>query len=251
MGQAFDRDGNVLGEAYGDSKREVFDKLTSEFKNAHEIRIRSAETSAEAPDDPVRAFLARERFEREHGGTSTPMPQYQCHKKVWALKIKDLLDPTVDGNESDGSFILVPAEEGYAPFRVSRSYVQKHNPERGGYFVQYEDGYTSFSPALAFETGYTLAGQHRLSDFGGKAPYDPPRAAPERLSLENIEQAFHYQEWSPDQVRRGHAVTEMLIAAAKVILLNVPECPTRTRALNCLVDSRMLANSAITHDGRF
>lgn len=43
MGQAFDRDGNVLGEATGDSKKEVFDKLTAEFKNAHEIRIKSAE----------------------------------------------------------------------------------------------------------------------------------------------------------------------------------------------------------------
>lgn len=43
MGQAFDRDGNVLGEAYGETKREVFDKLTSEFKDAHEIRIRSME----------------------------------------------------------------------------------------------------------------------------------------------------------------------------------------------------------------
>lgn len=41
MGQAFDRNGNVLGEAFGDTKREVFDKLTAEFKDAHEIRIRS------------------------------------------------------------------------------------------------------------------------------------------------------------------------------------------------------------------
>lgn len=41
MGQAFDRDGNVLGEAYGDTKREVFDKLTSEFHDAAEIRVKT------------------------------------------------------------------------------------------------------------------------------------------------------------------------------------------------------------------
>lgn len=41
MGQAFDRDGQVLGEAFGETKREVFDKLNAEFKNAHEIRIKA------------------------------------------------------------------------------------------------------------------------------------------------------------------------------------------------------------------
>ena len=33
--------------------------------------------------------------------------------------------------------------------------VEKHNPEAGGYYVVYEDGYKSFSPAKAFEEGYT------------------------------------------------------------------------------------------------
>ena len=28
----------------------------------------------------------------------------------------------------------------------------------GGYYVEYEDGYTSYCPAAAFETGYTLEG---------------------------------------------------------------------------------------------
>lgn len=106
---------------------------------------------------PVRAFLAREKFESEHGGASTPMPQYQSHKKVWALKVANVLNPTMDGSESDGTRILVPADSArYAPFRVPRDYVKKHDPKPGGYFVQYEDGYVSFSPAEAFESGYTL-----------------------------------------------------------------------------------------------
>jgi hypothetical protein len=65
MGQALDRDGNVLGEAYGDTKREVFDKLTAEFKQAHEIRIK---TLGEQGRDPV--VVPRDRmlqfFKYEH-----------------------------------------------------------------------------------------------------------------------------------------------------------------------------------------
>ena len=40
MGQAFDGDGNVLGEAHGETKREVFEKLHKEHADAAEIRIK-------------------------------------------------------------------------------------------------------------------------------------------------------------------------------------------------------------------
>jgi hypothetical protein len=49
MGQAFDRDGNLLGEAEGDTKREVFEKLDREFKDAIEIRIRERLEQRDAP----------------------------------------------------------------------------------------------------------------------------------------------------------------------------------------------------------
>ncbi len=39
MGQAFDREGNVLGEAFGETKREVFDKLSAAHPDAQEVRI--------------------------------------------------------------------------------------------------------------------------------------------------------------------------------------------------------------------
>ena len=41
MGQAFDRDGQVLGEAVGGSKREVFEKLHSAHPEAAEVRIKT------------------------------------------------------------------------------------------------------------------------------------------------------------------------------------------------------------------
>lgn len=41
MGQALDKDGHVLGEAYGATKQEVFDKLNTAHQDAEEIRIRT------------------------------------------------------------------------------------------------------------------------------------------------------------------------------------------------------------------
>lgn len=86
--------------------------------------------------------------------TVAGMPKYRCHKEVWALKIIEVTDPTIPGNETDGSRLL-HFEEGFDPKRVDRDFVQNHNPRPGGYYVVYKDGYRSFSPAEAFEDGYT------------------------------------------------------------------------------------------------
>lgn len=81
------------------------------------------------------------------------LPRYQCHKKVWALKIKDFFIEGSDGAVS--SVIITPEDARYAPFRVDEEYCNKHSPHVGGYYVVYDDGYKSFSPAEAFEAGYT------------------------------------------------------------------------------------------------
>jgi hypothetical protein len=128
------------------------------------------------------------------------LPAYQCHKKVWALKIAAIelanpepcqyvysggaqcgygpdqpmhigsssskfpvagrheykpTSPSKKGEEFVGA-IITPEENGYTAFPVSTEYVRKHKPVVGGYWVQYADGYQSFSPANAFEEGYTL-----------------------------------------------------------------------------------------------
>ena len=89
--------------------------------------------------------------------TSKEMPKYKCHKEVWALKIKNIImDGEGENRESDGSAIIIPEEKGYDPFKVSREYINKHKPKLGGYYVQYKDGYESFSPYEAFEDGYSL-----------------------------------------------------------------------------------------------
>ncbi len=78
------------------------------------------------------------------------MPRYKCHKEVWALK----LEGVAPVNE-DGSVWLYPVDKTYAAFIVSAEFVAKHKPTAGGYYVLYKDGYQSFSPADAFEDGYT------------------------------------------------------------------------------------------------
>ena len=84
------------------------------------------------------------------------MPKYQSHKKVWALKIADLRTTGSPDQESDGSLLMVPEETNYSPFKLDAEFVRKHDPKVGGYFVVYEGGYKSFSPAAPFEDGYSL-----------------------------------------------------------------------------------------------
>lgn len=84
------------------------------------------------------------------------MPRYKSHKEVWALKIAKIVrDGDGENRETDGSAMITPEEDGYMPFRVEHEYMRKHQPEVGGYYVVYKDGYKSFSPAEAFEDGYT------------------------------------------------------------------------------------------------
>lgn len=70
------------------------------------------------------------------------MPAYKSHK------IGNIV-PGVDGA------VLYPEEDGLGTFAVDDKFMIKHQPQIGGYFVVYEDGYKSWSPAEAFESGYT------------------------------------------------------------------------------------------------
>jgi hypothetical protein len=87
------------------------------------------------------------------------MPKYRCHKGVYALKIKAIIydadKAKEEGRETDGSAMIVPEESGFAAFKVDHDYMRKHKPQVGGYYVVYQDGYKSWSPAEAFESGYT------------------------------------------------------------------------------------------------
>ena len=77
--------------------------------------------------------------------TSIELPKYKCTKDVWALKIE-----TVSPGE------LIFTDKKYEPLYVGPAWVDKFNPQPGGYLVVYADGYRAYSPAKAFEEGYVL-----------------------------------------------------------------------------------------------
>ena len=85
------------------------------------------------------------------------MPKYRAHKTVWALKIHGLKQRQLPHNANipEGSLFMVPEDPRFAGEWLSPEYVARHEPQAGGYYVVYEDGYKSFSPAKAFEDGYT------------------------------------------------------------------------------------------------
>ncbi len=103
--------------------------------------------------------MENENQNAANGDCQAEMPRYLCHKKVHALKINSIVyDSEVArtlNRETDGSAMIQPEEPGYAPFKVPADYVHKHKPQAGGYYVVYDDGYKSFSPAEAFESGYS------------------------------------------------------------------------------------------------
>src|ERR1700756_2398265 len=82
------------------------------------------------------------------------MPRYQSHKQVWALKISK-----VHKDEDGQGLALVFDDRTFAMRAFTADQLKgRPTPEPGWYMVQYEDGYTSFSPAKAFEEGYTPVG---------------------------------------------------------------------------------------------
>lgn len=130
-------------------------------------------------EDLMRQFREQGAHAAGDSGVSREMPKYKCHKEVYALEIANIEavrpKPTIaeleeilanEGNKNINispsgevlgvtGAIITPADEGFASFEVDANYIRKHDPQIGGYFVVYGDGYKSYSPRAAFESGYT------------------------------------------------------------------------------------------------
>lgn len=74
---------------------------------------------------------------------------YRSHKEVKGAKIKDII------RDADGKRFLRFEDNDDVRLEMNDKWFERHKPERGGYLVRYKDGYTSFSPAEAFEEGNT------------------------------------------------------------------------------------------------
>lgn len=83
-------------------------------------------------------------------------PRYKCHKVVSAFKIQRIESVPSEVLGEANSFCLWPVDHDLGPVEVSIAWMAKNQATGGGYLVIYADGYMSYSPAKAFEEGYTL-----------------------------------------------------------------------------------------------
>jgi hypothetical protein len=81
------------------------------------------------------------------------LPRWQSHKQVWADKIVAVAYPDTRVPPAESSLMLTLAcGDKVIPQRRLETNGQQLS---GGYYLVYDDGYESWSPAAAFENGYT------------------------------------------------------------------------------------------------
>lgn len=110
------------------------------------------------------------------------MPKYRCHKEVRALKIRKIVarPEPVDPQTGLSMFDLIFEEPGFNSVPKDAAWITQHKAVEGGYYVVYKDGYSSFSPAHAFDDGYTLLNEAKDSSLREQL-----REAINRCSREN------------------------------------------------------------------
>jgi hypothetical protein len=62
MGQAFDKDGRLLGEAEGETRREVLDQLERDHPDADEMRIHQLREKLDKLTDADQRLVEEERI---------------------------------------------------------------------------------------------------------------------------------------------------------------------------------------------
>ncbi len=159
---------------------------------------------------------------------------YRSHKVVRAMLIINITDVL-----GDSSTVTLHGGEGR--FRnVSSEYVKKHAPTVGGYYVIYEDGYESYSPAEAFESGYLLIHPDRQPDLPGD----------EELQIKSEESLE--ESWNKEK-KDVPSVTEEMVES--VILTEQYHVPDGTCHTLCTLTLRngftVVGESACVHPDRF
>lgn len=89
------------------------------------------------------------------------VPRFRSHKVVEALRITGIEPTAEDGTV--GILVTNPAGEA-SRVETAPGWQLKHLPDVGGYLVNYADGYLSYSPATAFEEGYTLISEGAVAE---------------------------------------------------------------------------------------
>lgn len=155
-----------------------------------------------------------------HQPATTHLARYITHKVVHAARIEFIMD--CPGDSVD--LLLV----GGGKISVTRDWVQKRGAQPGGYYIVYVDGYTSWSPAEAFEASamrddqwglprqqepkYTVSQRGRLVNrhTGKPIPDDEPVFTLRAQDLDALPTLAFYRDRLPLERRRS--VEERILA---------------------------------------
>ena len=125
------------------------------------------------------------------------LPRFRCHKIVHAAKIVAI--------EFGERLDLAP----HGVIEVGADWIANRKASVGGYFVQYDDGYTSFSPAKAFEEGYTwdpLIGDQAVETEIQVKGLTAPRITPADIEA-NIRSETYFDGNGVSPISKGLAIT--------------------------------------------
>lgn len=157
------------------------------------------------------------------------LQKFKCHKVVEAMKIAKIV------LAEDSEKAVLVGELG-SEVHVGAKYLEKHEPEVGGYYVRYADGYESWSPADAFESGYALLA--------------PEAASTTRYPLKDearrrFDNTFTYHAPKGDQAQRYTELRELAKNLALVAAQLTPPGREQSLALTKLEEFSFWANAAI------
>lgn len=110
---------------------------------------------------------------------------------------------------------------------VPESYIAKHEPKIGGYYVQYEDGYSSFSPAETFEKAYKPS-------TGSGVFVAPEIFTPEQLRDDPILRYFHFSHL-PEKLQD---ISRPFCELALKIVRETPRNAERSAGLRKLLETK-------------
>jgi plasmid stabilization system protein ParE len=156
------------------------------------------------------------------------LQKFKSHKVVEAMKIARIVPPSPGKNT-----ILVGADGG--EIMVVPYYVDKHQPQAGGYYVRYEDGYESWSPAEAFESGYAPV---REAESTTRYPLTDE-------ARRRFDNTFTYHAPKGDQAQRYTELRELAKNLALVAAQLTPPGREQALALTKLEEFAFWANAAI------
>jgi len=169
------------------------------------------------------------------------LPQWQSHKRYRGDKIVRVteLGPCDELANAKDSRTRWHLSCGVVIVVSDELKVRGAGGPEGGYYVLYEDGYESWSPAKAFEEGNTR--------IAGADTALAPRPLPG--SPADIENRFTYHSPKEGQPEKYEALRGSAKLMGFQIIHNCPESRERALALTHLEESVMWGNAAIARNG--